>query len=140
MEREKNRKREESGKWTRTRSYEEWKRKLKTRVYDCCDKDRESSLEFSLILSLCFFIFTFLVCVVHAVYFFMYIYIKVWIGILLFFSSSYYFSKNISDFRYIWTILPNRTYTSVEHLWVTTCYSPKRLPYLDVFKYSDHKV
>lgn len=36
-----------------------------------------------------------------------------------------------------WKIEPN---TSVEHLRVTTCYSPKLLPYLGVFKYLDHKV
>ena len=66
----------ESEKWARTRSYEYWKRKLKTRVYDCCDKDGESSLLFLLIN---FFVFFSLFCLVIVffilLYFFMCMYI-----------------------------------------------------------------
>lgn len=68
----------ESEKWARTRSYEYWKRKLKTRVYDCCDKDRESSLLFLLIN---FFVFSQFIlpsyCVFHFVVF-LYVHVYYW--------------------------------------------------------------
>lgn len=95
-------------------------KKKKTRVYDCCDRDRETRHRiFSsvpLIPFLCLFILTWSnLCFSFVVFLYVHIYISKF-SIGFYFSFSYYFLKYNSDFRYIWTILPDRTYTSVEHL------------------------